>query len=220
MQRTFKKVIIGRKIGITRIFDDNGNAIPATVVEAGPCVISDKKSVEKHGYSSIQLGFGKPNKKRMKKPQIRAFKKLNIDPLKYLKEFRVSDIDSYNIGDTINVGIFSVGDAVDVSGTSKGKGWAGVIKRWNFHRLRESHGSGPVVRHGGSIGQCSDPSRVYKGLRSAGHLGHENVTVQNLTVVKILEDKNLIAIKGSIPGPRGSIVYIKDSVKVSAREGK
>ena len=219
-KKTFKKVIIGRKIGITRIFDDSGNAIPATVVEAGPCVVSGKKSIEKHGYSSIQLGFGEPNVKRMKKPQVRAFKKLNIDPVKYLKEFRVSNADSFNIGDTINVGIFNVGDAVDISGTSKGKGWAGVIKRWNFHRLRESHGSGPVVRHGGSIGQCSDPSRVYKGLRSAGHLGHENVTVQNLTVVKILEDKNLIAIKGSIPGPKGSVVYIKDSVKVSAREGK
>ena len=219
-KKTFNKVIIGKKVGITRIFDDNGNAIPATVVEAGPCVVSDKKSIEKHGYSSIQLGFGEPNTKRMRKPQARAFKKLGINPLKYLKEFRVTDVDSFNVGDTINVGIFKAGDAVDVSGTSKGKGWAGVIKRWNFHRLRESHGSGPVVRHGGSIGQCSDPSRVYKGLRSAGHLGHEKVTVQNLTVIKVLEDKNLIAIKGSIPGPKGSIVYIKDSVKISPREGK
>lgn len=219
-KKTFNKVIIGKKVGITRIFDENGNAIPATVVEAGPCVVSDKKSIEKHGYSSIQLGFGEPNLKRMRKPQTCAFKKLGINPLKYLKEFRVTDVDSYNVGDTINVGIFKAGDAVDISGTSKGKGWAGVIKRWNFHRLRESHGSGPVVRHGGSIGQCSDPSRVYKGLRSAGHLGHEKVTVQNLTVIKVLEDKNLIAIKGSIPGPKGSIVYIKDSVKISPREGK
>jgi len=219
-KKTFNKVIIGKKVGITRIFDENGNAIPATVVEAGPCVVSDKKNIEKHGYSSIQLGFGEPNMKRMRKPQVRSFKKLGIDPVKYLKEFRVTDVDSFNIGDTINVGIFKAGDAIDVSGTSKGKGWAGVIKRWNFHRLRESHGSGPVVRHGGSIGQCSDPSRVYKGLRSAGHLGHERVTIQNLTVIKVLEDKNLIAIKGSIPGPKGSIVYIKDSVKNSTREGK
>ena len=142
-----------------------------------------------------------------------------MDPLKNLKEFRASNCDDFNIGDTVKVNVFSVGDSVDVTGTSKGKGWAGVIKRWNFHRLRETHGTGPVGRHGGSIGQCSDPSRVFKGLKSAGRLGHEKVTIQNLKVVKIIEDKDLIAIKGAIPGPKGSIVYIKDSVKTRMKEG-
>ena len=133
--------------------------------------------------------------------------------MKFLKEFKFADSANLNVGDSIKVDCFEVGDQVDVIGTSKGKGWAGVIKRWNFRRLRESHGTGPVARHGGSIGQCSDPSRVYKGLRSAGHLGHERVTIQNLSVVKICPDDNLIGIKGSVPGPKGSIVYIKDTVK-------
>lgn len=213
-----KKFIIGKKIGITRIFED-GVVVPVTVVEAGPCVVSCKRTVEKHGYSSVQLGFGKPNLKRMRKPQKSSFEKLDIEPKKVLKEFRAENSDSFNVGDVIKVDMFSVGDSVDVTGTSKGKGWAGVIKRWNFHRLRESHGTGPVSRHGGSIGQCSDPSRVFKGLKSAGHLGHEKVTVQNLKVVKVLEEKNLIAIKGAVPGPKGSVVCIKDSVKSRMREG-
>ena len=213
------KAIIGKKIGITRIFDDNGNVIPVTVVQAGPCVVSCKKTVDRDGYQAVQLGF-QEKKGYVNKPQAKMFEKAGLKPMKVLKEFRFVDGSNLNIGDLIKVDTFSVGEKVDVIGTSKGKGWAGVIKRWNFHRLRESHGTGPVARHGGSIGQCSDPSRVYKGLRSAGHLGCERVTIQNLTVVKICEEDNLIGIKGAIPGAKGSIVYIRDSVKNSGKEGK
>lgn len=214
------KAIIGEKIGITRIFTEDGCMIPVTVIKAGPCVVSYKKTIEKDGYSAIQLGYGKIKEEKVKKPQLVFFEKNKIEPVKILREFKLADVESLNIGDFIKVNVFSVGECVDVTGTSKGKGWAGVIKRWNFRRLRESHGTGPVSRHGGSIGQCSDPSRVYKGLRSAGHLGHERVTVQNLKIVKIFENENLIAIKGSVPGPKGSIVYIKDTVKKGKKEGK
>ena len=214
------KAIIGEKVGITRIFTEDGCMIPVTVIKAGPCVVSYKKTIEKDGYSAIQLGYGKIKEEKVKKPQLVFFEKNKIEPVKILREFKLADAESLNIGDFIKVSVFSVGECVDVTGTSKGKGWAGVIKRWNFRRLRESHGTGPVSRHGGSIGQCSDPSRVYKGLRSAGHLGHERVTVQNLKIVKIFENENLIAIKGSVPGPKGSIVYIKDTVKKGKKEGK
>lgn len=214
------KAIIGEKIGITRIFTEDGCMIPVTVIKAGPCVVSYKKTIGKDGYSAIQLGYGKIKEEKVKKPQLVFFEKNKIEPVKILREFKLADAESLNIGDFIKVNVFSVGEYVDVTGTSKGKGWAGVIKRWNFRRLRESHGTGPVSRHGGSIGQCSDPSRVYKGLRSAGHLGHERVTVQNLKIVKIFENENLIAIKGSVPGPKGSIVYIKDTVKKGKKEGK
>ena len=214
------KAIIGEKIGITRIFTEDGCMIPVTVIKAGPCVVSYKKTIEKDGYSAIQLGYGKIKEEKVKKPQLVFFEKNKIEPVKILREFKLADAESLNIGDFIKVNVFSVGECIDVTGTSKGKGWAGVIKRWNFRRLRESHGTGPVSRHGGSIGQCSDPSRVYKGLRSAGHLGHERVTVQNLKIVKIFEDENLIAIEGSVPGPKGSIVYIKDTVKKGKKEGK
>ena len=213
------KGILGRKVGMTQVFTKDGKLIPVTVVSVEPNVVMQVKTLETDGYSAIQLGVEDKKEKNATKASIGHAKKAGTNPKRFLKEIR--DVEaSYNVGDKIGAEIFTVGEVVDVTGTSKGKGWAGVIKRWNFHRLRESHGSGPVVRHGGSIGQCSDPSRVYKGLRSAGHLGHEKVTVQNLTVIKVLEDKNLIAIKGSIPGPKGSIVYIKDSVKISPREGK
>lgn len=214
------KAIIGEKLGITRIFTEDGCMIPVTVIKAGPCVVSCKKTIEKDGYSAVQLGYGKVKEGSVRKPQEVFFEKSGIKPVKFLREFKLSDCESLNVGDFIKVDVFSVGEYVDVTGISKGKGWSGVIKRWNFRRLRESHGTGPVSRHGGSIGQCSDPSRVYKGLRSAGHLGHERVTVQNLKVVKIVENENLIAIKGSVPGPKGSIVYIKDTVKKNKKEGK
>lgn len=222
MNKNMTKAIIGEKIGITRIFTEDGCMIPVTVIKAGPCVVSCKKNIEKDGYSAVQLGYGKIKEESVKKPQLVSFEKSKIGPVKILREFKLSDSENLNIGDFIKVNVFSVGECVDVTGTSKGKGWAGVIKRWNFRRLRESHGTGPVSRHGGSIGQCSDPSRVYKGLRSAGHLGHERVTVQNLKIVKIVEDENLIAIKGSVPGPKGSIVYIKNTVKKNKnkKEGK
>lgn len=208
-----QKAIIGKKIGMTQIFDEKGNVIPVTVVEAGPCVVSMKKTVENDGYAAVQLGFGdlKPNK--VNKPMAGHFAKNNVAPKRTLREFRFDDTDAYNVGDIVKADVFAAGDKIDVTGTSKGKGYAGVIKRWNFQRLKETHGSGPVARHGGSIGACSDPSRVWKGKKMAGHLGAEKVTVQNLAVVKVDAENNLIAIKGAVPGPNGGTVVIKDTCK-------
>ena len=208
-----KKGIIGKKIGMTQIFDEKGKVIPVTVVEAGPCVVSQKKTVENDGYASVQIGFGDLKAHKVNKPMAGHFAKGNVAPKRTLREFRFDDTDAYNVGDIIKADVFAAGDKVDVSGTSKGKGYAGVIKRWNFQRLKETHGSGPVARHGGSNGACSSPSRVWKGLKMAGHLGAEKVTVQNLQVVKVDAENNLIAIKGAIPGPNGGTVVIRDSVK-------
>ena len=208
-----QKAIIGKKIGMTQIFDEKGKVIPVTVVEAGPCVVSQKKTVENDGYASVQIGFGDLKAHKVNKPMSGHFAKGNVAPKRTLREFRFDDTDAYNVGDIIKADVFAAGDKVDVSGTSKGKGYAGVIKRWNFQRLKETHGSGPVARHGGSNGACSSPSRVWKGLKMAGHLGAEKVTVQNLQVVKVDAENNLIAIKGAIPGPNGGTVVIRDSVK-------
>ena len=208
-----QKGIIGKKIGMTQIFDENGKVVPVTVVEAGPCVVSQKKTVENDGYAAVQIGFGDLKAHKVKKPMAGHFAKANVAPKRTLIEFRFDDIDAYNVGDLVKADVFAAGDKVDVTGTSKGKGYAGVIKRWNFQRLKESHGSGPVARHGGSIGSCSDPSRVYPGKKMAGHLGSERVTVQNLQVVKVDAENNLIAIKGAIPGPNGGTVVIHDTVK-------
>ena len=208
-----QKGIIGKKIGMTQIFDENGKVVPVTVVEAGPCVVSQKKTVENDGYAAVQIGFGDLKAHKVKKPMAGHFAKANVAPKRTLREFRFDDIDAYNVGDLVKADVFAAGDKVDVTGTSKGKGYAGVIKRWNFQRLKESHGSGPVARHGGSIGSCSDPSRVYPGKKMAGHLGSERVTVQNLQVDKVDAENNLIAIKGAIPGPNGGTVVIHDTVK-------
>ena len=208
-----QKCIIGKKIGMTQIFDETGKVIPVTVVEAGPCVVSQKKTVENDGYASIQIGFGDLKAHKVNKPMKGHFVKADVAPKRYLREFRVEDTDAYNVGDLIKADVFAAGDKIDVTGTSKGKGWAGVVKRWNFGRLKETHGSGPVARKGGSIGACSDPSRVFKGKKMAGHLGAEKVTVQNLAVVKVDAENNLIAVKGAIPGPNGGVVIIRDSVK-------
>ncbi len=208
-----QKGLIGKKIGMTQIFDENSNVVPVTVVEAGPCVVTQKKTVETDGYEAVQLGFQDVKVERLTKPLKGHFAKADVAPKKVLKEFRLSDITFLNVGDILKADTFEVGAAIDVTGTSKGKGTAGAIKRWNFARLKESHGTGPVARHAGSLGACSDPSRVYKGKKLAGHLGCERVTVQNLTIVKIDVENNLIAIKGAIPGPKGSYVIIKDSVK-------
>ena len=208
-----QKGIIGKKIGMTQIFDENGKVVPVTVVEAGPCVVSQKKTVENDGYAAVQIGFGDLKAHKVKKPMAGHFAKANVAPKRTLREFRFDDIDAYNVGDLVKADVFAAGDKVDVTGTSKGKGYAGVIKRWNFQRLKESHGSGPVARHGGSIGSCSDPSRVDPGKKMAGHLGSERVTVQNLQVVKVDAENNLIAIKGAIPGPNGGTVVIHDTVK-------
>lgn len=208
-----KKAIIGKKIGMTQIFDEKGNVVPVTVVEAGPCVVSQKKTVENDGYASVQIGFGDLKPHKVNKPMKGHFDKADVAPKRTLREFRFEDTDAYHVGDIIKADVFAAGDQIDVTGTSKGKGYAGVIKRWNFQRLKESHGSGPVARHGGSIGSCSDPSRVFKGKKMAGHLGAERVTVQNLKIVKVDTENNLIAIKGAIPGPNGGTVVIQDSVK-------
>ena len=208
-----QKAIIGKKIGMTQVFDEAGKVIPVTVVEAGPCVVAQKKTVENDGYASVQIGFGDVKAQKVTKPMRGHFAKSDVAPKRVLREFRVDDIDAFNVGDLIKADVFAAGDKVDVIGTSKGKGYAGVIKRWNFQRLKESHGSGPVARHGGSIGSCSDPSRVFKGRKMAGHLGCERVTIQNLTVVKVDAENNLLAIKGAIPGPNGGTVMIHDSVK-------
>ena len=208
-----QKAIIGKKIGMTQIFDEKGNVIPVTVVEAGPCVVSQKKTVENDGYAAIQVGFGDLKAPKVNKPMKGHFAKGDVAPKRTLREFRLDNIDAYNVGDLIKADVFAEGDRVDVAGTSKGKGYAGVVKRWNNHRLRESHGTGPVARHAGSNGPISDPSRVFPGKKLPGHMGAEKVTVQNLTVVKVDAENNLIAIKGAIPGPNGGVVVIHDSVK-------
>ena len=208
-----KKGLIGKKIGMTQIFDENGKMIPVTVIEAGPCAVVQKKTAENDGYEAVQVGFGDMKVSRVNKPMKAHFDKADVAPKRVLKEFRLEDMSAINVGDIIKADVFAAGDTVDVVGTSKGKGTAGAIKRWNFSRLKETHGSGPVARHAGSLGSCSDPSRVFKGKKMAGHLGTERVTVQNLSVVKVDSENNLIAIKGSVPGPRGGIVVIADAVK-------
>ena len=208
-----QKALIGKKIGMTQIFDEKGKVVPVTVVEAGPCVVSQVKTVETDGYTAIQMGFGDIKPKHVTKPLQGHFKKADVAPKRILKEFRFDDCSAYELGQVIKADLFEIGDTVDVTGKSKGKGYAGVIKRWNFARLKESHGTGPNARHGGSMGACSSPSRVWKGKKMAGHLGDEKVTVQNLAVVKIDAEDNLIAIKGAIPGANGGYVVIKDSVK-------
>lgn len=208
-----KKAIIGKKIGMTQIFDENGKVIPVTVIEAGPCVVSQKKTVETDGYDALQIGFGDLRPKLVNKPMKGHFDKSDVAPKRVLKECRFEDVNAYNVGDIIKADVFEAGEQVDVIGTSKGKGYAGVIKRWNFGRLKETHGTGPVVRKGGSIGACSDPSRVFKGKKMSGHLGAEQVTVQNLKIAKVDAENNLIAVKGAVPGPNGGTVLIRNSVK-------
>ena len=207
-----KKGLIGRKVGMTQIFDEKGNVIPVTVVELGPCTVTQKKTVENDGYNAVQLGFEDMKVTRTNKPMKGHFDKANVAPKKVLKEFRLEDDSAINVGDIIKADIFAAGEKVDVVGTSKGKGTAGVIKRWNFSRLKETHGTGPVHRHAGSLGVI-DPARIFKGKRMAGHLGSERVTIQNLDVVKVDAENNLIAIKGAIPGPKKGIVMVVNSVK-------
>ena len=207
------KAILARKIGMTQIFDENGIVTPVTVLEAGPCTVTQIKTVENDGYAALQLGYGDVKVQRVNEPMKGHFDKADVACKKNLKEFRLEDCDALNVGDIVKADTFAVGDAIDVIGTSKGKGFAGAIKRHNQHRLKETHGTGPVHRQAGSMGACSSPSRIYKGKGMAGHMGAEQVTVQNLEIVKIDVENNLIAIKGAVPGPKGGIVYIVDSVK-------
>ncbi len=208
-----KKGIIGKKLGMTQIFNENGAVVPVTVIEAGPCVVAQKKTTEKDGYEAVQLGFGEVSSKHVNKPLEGHFKKAGIEPKKHLKEFKLENSQELNVGDVIAVDTFAVGDKVDVSGVTKGHGYSGVIKRWGNHRLQATHGVGPVHRQVGSMGANSSPSRVYKNKKMAGQYGNENLTVLNLEVIKVDAEKNLIAIKGAIPGAKGSIVFIRDSVK-------
>ena len=207
-----QKGLIGKKLGMTQLFDANGNVVPVTVIEAGPCVVAQKKTVENDGYDAVQVGYGDLKASKVNGPMKGHFAKNDVAPKKVLREFRLEDIAAVNVGDILKADIFAEGESVDVRGTSKGKGYAGVIKRWNFSRLKESHGTGPVHRHGGSLGVI-DPARVFKGKKMAGHLGNERVTVQNLKVVKIDAENNIIAVKGAVPGPKGGIVVLFDSVK-------
>ena len=208
-----KKGLIGKKIGMTQIFDEAGNVVPVTVVEAGPCTVTQIKTMENDGYEAIQVGFGDVKVSRVNKPMKGHFDKADVAPKKTLKEFRLDSIDGIEVGNILKADTFEVGEVVDVKGTSKGHGTAGAIKRWNFSRLRMTHGTGPNHRHAGSLGACSSPSRVFNGKKMAGHYGHETVTVQNLKIAKVDAENNLIAIKGAIPGPKGGIVVIADAVK-------
>ena len=207
-----EKCIIGKKIGMTQLFDENGNIIPVTVVEAGPCVVVQRKTTENDGYEAVQIGFGAISDKKLTKAQKGHFAKADVAAKRVLREFRLSQI-ALSVGDIIKADTFAPGDKVDVCGTSKGKGYAGTIKRWHNHSLKDTHGSGPVHRHAGSNGACSSPSRVFKGKRLPGHMGSERVTVQNLDIVKVDAENNLIAIRGAVPGPKNGIVCITDSVK-------
>ena len=208
-----QKCIIGKKLGMTQLFDEKGSFIPVTVIEAGPCVVVQKKTAENDGYESVQIGYGEVSDKRMAKPMKGHFQKADVALKKELREFRLDDIAALNVGDIIKADTFAIGDKVDVSGTSKGKGFAGTIKRYGNRSLKETHGTGPVHRHAGSMGPCSDPSRIMKGKKMPGHMGAESVTIQNLEVVKVDAENNLIALRGAIPGPKGGVVCITDSVK-------
>ena len=207
-----KKGLIGKKIGMTQIFNEEGKVIPVTVIEAGPCVVSQVKTEETDGYNSIQLGFGAIKESKVNKPERGHFTKANIAPARYLREFRVDSIEDVKVGDELKADIFMAGDKIDIQGTSKGKGSQGVIKRHGQHRGPMGHGS-MYHRRPGSMGSTSTPGRVFKGKKLPGHMGAETVTIQNLEVIKVDLDKNIILVKGSVPGAKGSILKIKSSVK-------
>ncbi|MBO5046001.1 MAG: 50S ribosomal protein L3 [Clostridia bacterium] len=207
------KAIIGRKVGMTQIFAEDGKVIPVTVVEAGPCPVVQVKTKESDGYTALKLGFIEVSEKALNKPELGQFKKAGVKPCKVLKEVRLDAVDAYKVGDEVKADVFAAGDHVDVAGVTKGHGFTGVIKRWNQHRLKETHGVGPVHREPGSMGSISDPSRVFKHKHLAGQYGVENVTIQNLEIVRVDVARNALLIKGAIPGPKGSVVTVSNSVK-------
>ena len=213
------KAIIGKKVGMSQIFDENGHVIPVTVIEAGPCVVVQKKTSEKEGYEAVQLGFEDISERKLTKPEKGHLDKAGVAPKKYLREFDLENASELNVGDIVKADAFQAGDFVDVTGISKGHGYAGVVKRWNAGRTPTSHGGGPVHRHAGSMGSSTDPSRIFPGKIGAGHMGVEQVTVQNLDVVKVDPELNMIVVRGAIPGPKGGIVYLKNSVKKFVRKG-
>lgn len=208
-----QKGIIGKKVGMTQIFDEAGKVVPVTVIQAGPCVVVQKKTKDSDGYNAVQLGYGDVSAKRVNKPAKGHFDKADVAPKRTLREFKFDEMGDMKVGDILKADVFSEGDKIDATGISKGKGYAGTIKRWNGHVMRKTHGTGPIARHAGSMGACSTPSRVMKGKKLPGHMGAEQVTVQNLTIVKVDAENNLIAIKGALPGAKGSVVCIRDSVK-------
>ena len=207
-----KKGIIGKKLGMTQIFDEVGNVVPVTLIEAGPCPIVQTKTAENDGYDALQLAFEDCREKVLSKPELAHLAKAGVGAKRHLKEFRLDDCSAYTVGDVVSVDTFAAGDKVDITGTTKGRGYTGAIKRWNLHKLRMTHGVGPVHRQSGSMGVI-DPARIFKNKKMAGQYGNEQVTIQNLAVVKIDAEKNIIAVKGAVPGPKGSIVFIRDSVK-------
>ena len=210
-----KKAIIGKKVGMTQIFDEMGKVIPVTVIEAGPCVVTQKMTVEKEGYAAVQLGYEEVAEKKLSKPEAGHLKKAGVGMMKHLKEFKLENAEELNVGDVLKADVFAEGDKVDVTGTSKGHGYAGVIKRHGAQRTPTSHGGGPVHRHAGSMGSSTDPSRIFKGKIGAGHMGVDQVTVQNLDVVKVDPELNMIVIRGAIPGPKGGLVYVKSTIKTA-----
>ena len=208
-----KKAIIGKKLGMTQIFAENGAVIPVTVIEAGPCVVSQKKTTETDGYNAIQVGYEDVSEKHLNKPAKGHFAKAGVQAKKHLKEFRLEDAEKYNVGDVIAVDTFAAGEKVDVTGVTKGHGYSGAVKRWGHHMLQATHGTGPIHRQVGSMGANSTPSRVFKNKHMAGQYGNERVTIQNLEIVKVDADRNLLLVKGNVPGAKGAILTIRQSVK-------
>ena len=207
-----KKGIIGKKLGMTQIFDEKGNVVPVTLIEAGPCVVVQKKTVENDGYDAVQLAYEDISKKNVNKAELGHFEKAGVTPKRHLKEFRLDDCAALEAGAVVTVDTFAAGEKVDITGITKGRGYTGAIKRWNLHKLRMTHGVGPVHRQSGSMGVI-DPARIFKNKKMAGQYGNEQVTILNLVAVKIDAEKNLIAVKGAVPGAKGGIVFIRDSVK-------
>lgn len=216
-----EKAIIGKKVGMSQIFDEAGKVIPVTVIQAGPCTVVQKKTEEKDGYNAVQLGYEDVPERKLSKPELGHLKKAGDALKRVLREFELDNYDQLNVGDVITCESFAAGDRVDVTGTSKGKGYAGVVKRHGFHVQKVTHGGGPIHRHPGSSGPATDPSRVFKGTKKAGHMGAEQVTVQNLDVVQVDPELGLIAVCGAIPGPKGGVVLVKSSVKkLIAKKGE
>ena len=207
-----QKAIIGKKVGMTQIFDENGKVIPVTVVEAGPCTVTQKKTIENDGYEAVQLGFESVKESKLSKPEAGHLKKAGVEAVKHLKEFRLEDTASLNVGDVVKADTFAAGDMIDVTGISKGHGYQGVIKRHNAQRGDMTHGGGPVHRHAGSMGAL-DAARIFKGKIGAGQMGNEQVTIENLEIVKVDAELNMIVVRGAIPGPKGGLVYIRNTVK-------
>ena len=208
-----KKAIIGKKVGMTQIFDESGKVIPVTVVEAGPCVVTQKKTVETDGYAAVQLGFEDIKEAKLTKPEAGHLKKAGVEAKKHLKEFKLENAAEMNVGDVVKADAFAAGDWIDVTGISKGHGYQGVVKRHGAHRTDMTHGGGPVHRHAGSMGASSHQSRIFPGKIGAGQMGNEQVTIENLEIVKVDAELNMIVIRGAIPGPKGGLVYIRNTVK-------